>query len=255
VWKLSSQAFTHAKPRFLTRSGCSDVAPYPNKAPRLRVRLSLSLRPGLSLLKVTVTVTVPSCHSKFHRDSDKPEGGSATVCRVFVWKVTVTGPGVGPCVSFFYVVDTGSPWLWLIRHAPKGRRRPTLLFIRVIMIITAGPNYCCCLWQQCLLYGTGEAPCTQGASVRLYWFLSFGKRTQNSRVTGARPNHQPHRGSGARWDPWGTRYFNTGCTCFPCAVAYPARNSMIPKSKTPEAVSRSNLKNWSGSSARKEQKW
>jgi hypothetical protein len=28
-----------------------------------------------------------------------------------------------------------------------------------------------------------------------HWFLSFGNRTQNSRVTGARPNHQPIGGS------------------------------------------------------------
>ena len=31
------------------------------------------------------------------------------------------------------------------------------------------------------------------------WFLSFGNRTQNSRVAGARPNHQADRGS----DPTG----------------------------------------------------
>jgi hypothetical protein len=46
------------------------------------------------------------------------------------------------------------------------------------------------------------------------WFLSFGNRTQNSRVAGARPNHQPIGGSdpnhqgiwtgahpGRDWDP------------------------------------------------------
>jgi hypothetical protein len=31
--------------------------------------------------------------------------------------------------------------------------------------------------------------------VRLFVFLSFGNRTQNSRVAGARPNHQADRGS------------------------------------------------------------
>ena len=46
---------------------------------------------------------------------------------------------------------------------------------------------------------------TQGAAAYFPWFLSFGNRTQNSRVAGARPTTSPW-GSGAHpgrgWNPW-----------------------------------------------------
>ena len=45
-----------------------------------------------------------------------------------------------------------------------------------------------------------DEPRLVGASLPItHWFLSFGNRTQNSRVAGARPNHQPMGWRG--WDP------------------------------------------------------
>ena len=49
--------------------------------------------------------------------------------------------------------------------------------MRRVCFITAGPITKLCAW--------GEEE----------WFLSFGNRTQNSRVAGVRPNHQPIGGS------------------------------------------------------------
>jgi hypothetical protein len=44
--------------------------------------------------------------------------------------------------------------------------------------------------------GTREEPGTFYTGFACFpWFLSFGNRTQNSRVAGARPNHQANRGS------------------------------------------------------------
>jgi len=55
--------------------------------------------------------------------------------------------------------------------------------------------------------------------VRLFVFLSFGNRTQNSRVAGARPNHQADRGS----DPnhrgiWSPPMAESHKTCEPCLI-------------------------------------
>jgi hypothetical protein len=45
-------------------------------------------------------------------------------------------------------------------------------------------------------HGTREEPGTLTQVAPCFpWFLSFGNRTQNSRVAGARPNHQPIWGS------------------------------------------------------------
>jgi hypothetical protein len=83
------------------------------------------------------------------------------------------------------------------------------LCVFVCVFITAGPSTKLFTWgggiwedmcyerrraEACV--GTREEPGTLNTGCACFpWFLSFGNRTQNSRVAGARPNHQPIGGS------------------------------------------------------------
>jgi hypothetical protein len=107
-----------------------------------------------------------------------------------VWSVYLEGhshqakPGVGPCVSLFFF---NRHWFAVTVTNPGCAKRATAAYL--VVYPSHHDHYCriyfcCCLFQQHLLYGTREEPCTltQGAPVRPHWFLQFGKRTQNSRV-------------------------------------------------------------------------